>query len=112
MTSYIKTLGGSVLASRELTAERLNLERRVTYATVSLQLTEQRQTTLDIGPLPVASRLRNALVDGLRNAYESALDVVVWSLRVLPILLLWTAVLWWPARVLLRTFRARAASAQ
>lgn len=95
-----------------MNAERLNLERRVTYATVSLQVTEQRQATLNIGPLPIGTRLRNALVDGLRDAYESGLDVVVWSLRVLPILLLWTAVLWWPARVLLRTLRARAASAQ
>jgi RNA polymerase sigma factor (sigma-70 family) len=91
-----------------LDAQRVNLERRVTYATITLQVTEQRQATLDMGPLPVRVQLRNALVDGLRQAYESGIDVVLWVLQVAPVLLLWTALLWWPARILLRAIRARA----
>lgn len=88
-----------------LVAERTNLERRVTYATVTLQATEERQATLDIGPLPLSARLRNALVDGLRDAFESAVGAVLVGLRIVPLLLLWVAVLWWPARLILRATR-------
>jgi hypothetical protein len=90
-------------------AERVNLERRVTYATVSIHVTEQRQATLGIGPQPVSTRLRNAFVDGLRDAVESAIDTVLLLLRVAPVLLFWAAVLWWPGRVLYRRVRSRTA---
>lgn len=90
-----------------LDTQRLNLERRVTYATINLQISERRQATLDIGPLPVGTRLRNALVDGLRQAYESVVGAMLVALEVAPVLLLWAAVLWWPARALFRTVVVR-----
>lgn len=96
----------------QLDAQRMNLERRVTYATVTLQVTEQRQATLDIGPQSVRSRLRNAFVDGLQGAYESAVGVLLLALRAAPALVLWTAVLWWPARAVFRMVRAREAVAR
>lgn len=89
--------------------ERLNLERRVTYATVTVHVTEQRQATLNIGPQPVSIRLQNAFVDGVRDAFESGVDTLLWILRVAPVLLLWAVVLWWPGRMLYRTIRSRTA---
>ena len=77
---------------------RANFERRVTYATITLQVTQQRQATLDLGPQPLSARLRNAIVDGFQQAYESGVEVVLWLLRVGPVVLLWTLVLWIPVR--------------
>jgi hypothetical protein len=85
-------------------AERKNLEGRVTYATVLVQIGEQRKAALDLGPLPVSARFRNALVDGSTDAFESALAAALTALRIAPVLLLWGAVLLWPARVLWRRF--------
>jgi hypothetical protein len=93
----------------QLDAQRTDLERRVSYATVTLQVNEQRQASLDIGPLPLSTRLRNALVDGLRDALESTSDVVLWALRVAPTVLVWIVVLWWPVRALMRSRRLKKA---
>ena len=84
-----------------LDGERTNLERRVAYATVTLEVTESRQATLDTGPVPLSTRLRNAAVDGVRTAFESASAALLWTLRTGPLLLLWLAILWWPVRWLL-----------
>ena len=84
-----------------LDGERTNLERRVAYATVTLEVTESRQATLDTGPVPLSTRLRNAAVDGVRTAFESASAVFLLTLRTGPPLLLWLAILWWPVRWLL-----------
>jgi hypothetical protein len=87
-----------------LDAQRKTLEQRVSFATVTLTVTEERQAQLDAGGVPV--QLRNAFVDGLQVAYESALSVAIGLLRVSPFLLLWTIVLWWPARRAYRAWRA------
>jgi anti-sigma factor RsiW len=88
-------------------AQRLNLERQVEYSTVAVQVTERRQATLDLGPMPIRTQLRNAFVDGVKEAYETLIAALVWVLGVAPVLLLWTALLWWPARIVFRTVRAR-----
>jgi hypothetical protein len=91
-----------------LEAERTNLERRVTYATITLDVTTARQATLDTGPVPLSTRVRNAAVDGMRTAFESASAAVLWTLRTGPPLLLWLAILWWPVRRLARMVRTSA----
>lgn len=88
-----------------LDAERQNLERRVSYATLTVQVRRQRQATLDMGPQPISSRLRNAFIDGMRQAYASGVAVTLWVLHVAPLLVLWTAILWWPVRSVLRVAR-------
>jgi hypothetical protein len=88
-----------------LDAERTNLERRVTYATVTLDVTQARQATLDTGPVPLSTRTRNAAVDGVRAAFESASAAFLWTLRTGPPLLLWRAILWWPVRRLEQEIR-------
>jgi hypothetical protein len=87
----------------QLDAQRKNLADRVSYATVALAVTEERQATLGSGALPLRTQLRNALVDGLQFTFDSAAAVALALLRVAPAMLLWTAILWWPVR---RTYRA------
>jgi hypothetical protein len=90
----------------QLDAQRKTLEQRVSFATVTLTVTEERQAQLDPGGVPVHSQLRNAFVEGLQAAYESALSVAIGLLHVSPFLLLWTIVLWWPARRAYRAWRS------
>jgi len=87
-----------------LDAERVNLDRRVSYATVTLQISEQRKATLDIGPQPLSVRLQNAFIDGLSDALEMTTSALLRVLRVAPTLLVWTILLWWPVRTLRRAF--------
>jgi Domain of unknown function (DUF4349) len=85
--------------------QRKNLDSRVSHATVTLQVDEERKATLDMGPLTISGRLRNALVDGFVEAVESVLGMVLFIVRIAPFLLLWAMVLAWPARLLLRRMR-------
>ena len=90
-----------------MAARREELERRITYATLNLNVSVQRQASLSTGPVPVATQLRNAFVEGVRYAYESALLAVAVILAAAPVVLLWTVLLWFPVRALLRARRAR-----
>jgi hypothetical protein len=93
-----------------LDAERKNIGRRVTYATVTLEVIEERKAALDLGPLPVSTRFRNALVDGFRSAFQSGLEAALLVIRIGPALLLWVLVLALPARAFLRWRRRVATS--
>jgi len=88
-------------------AERTNLARRVEYATLTLDIEEARKASVDFGPLPVPSRLMNALVDGTTNALESALNATLLLVRFGPVTLLWLALAGWPAFVVARRYLAR-----
>jgi hypothetical protein len=91
-------------------AQRTNLARRVAYATVSLEVTEERQVELDLGPQPVTARFRDALMTGIGAAADSALGVSLFIIRVAPALLFWVAVLAWPVRIALRLGRRATSS--
>jgi hypothetical protein len=95
-----------------LDGQRKTLEQRVSYGTVTLTVTEERQAQLDSGPLSLRVQLRNAFVDGLQGAIESALSVVIAMLRVSPFLMLWTIVLWWPVRRAYRAWRLLGSTTQ
>jgi uncharacterized small protein (DUF1192 family) len=85
-----------------LDAQRVKLDDRVAYATVTLRVSEERRATLDSGPFPLSSRLRNALIDGLREASDSVIETALWTLRAGPVLLIWGAVIWFAARLVVR----------
>ena len=82
-------------------AERRSLDRRVTYATVSVTLTEDRKSEVNLGPVPVSRRLRNALVEGWTNAINSGVDVLLFIAGVGPTLVLWAMILV-PAAIFVR----------
>ncbi len=86
-------------------AQRKSLERRVTYATLSLEIVEETQATLNLGPRPVPGRFRDAFVTGLTEAADTVLGLALFVVRVAPALLFWIAVLAWPLRMLVRRSR-------
>ena len=90
-----------------LDAQRTSLDRRVTYATVTLEVTEEPKAAMDMGPLPVPARLRNAFVDGIRLAVENLLSVSLMLLNVAPSVAVWLALLFFPARFIIRRTWAR-----
>ena len=95
-----------------LDAQRKNLEQRVSYATITLTVSEERQAQLGAGILPIRAQLRNAFVEGVQVAYESVIAVAIALLRMSPFLLLWTIVLWWPVRRAYRAWRHVAPTTQ
>lgn len=72
-----------------LDAEKTNVGRRVSYATIDVTITEERKAGLDSGPLPITSRIRIAAADGLESALESIALTLLFLLRAGPTLLLW-----------------------
>ena len=77
----------------QMEAERKALDRRITYAVLSIQITEERKAAVDLGPVPVSTQLQNAVVDGWTNAVTGAVQVVVLIVRIAPVLVLWALVL-------------------
>jgi predicted anti-sigma-YlaC factor YlaD len=74
-----------------LDAEKTNVGRRVSYATIGLTVIEERKAGLDAGPLSLATRVRIAAADGLESALESIALALLFLLRAGPTLLLWGA---------------------
>ena len=77
----------------QMEAERRSLNRRVTYATVTLSLSEDRKSEVNLGPVPVSRRIRNAFVEGWNDAISSAVNLMVFIVQIAPTLLLWGIVL-------------------
>lgn len=76
-----------------LDAQRKNFESRVSFSAISLVVNEEHSSSLDLGPLPLTKRLRNAFVDGFRTASESAVGAVLLALQVAPVLMFWGLVI-------------------
>jgi predicted anti-sigma-YlaC factor YlaD len=74
-----------------LDAEKTNVGRRVSYATIGVTITEERKAGLDPGPLSLATRIRIAAADGLESALETVALTVLFLLRAGPSLVLWGA---------------------
>jgi hypothetical protein len=89
----------------QMAAEQADLANRVAQATITLHIEEERKATLGLGRLPVSARMRNALVDGVRTATASLVAVSVSLFQAGPVVVLWAALLWWPARALVRAGR-------
>lgn len=81
------------------------LEHRVDFATIDLKLAEEYKAQLSTPAPSVATQLRNAFVNGFRNAFESLLAVVLFFAGSGPTLLLWVLLLSFPAWLLWRRYR-------
>jgi hypothetical protein len=86
-------------------AELKNLQNRVSFATLQVELRDEYKAELEIPP-SVGRRLWNSLVEGFRTAADSVVGVVLFLLNVGPVLLLWALVLFWPVRYAWRRVRA------
>ena len=93
----------------QMTAQRTQLDRRIEYGTVTLEVVEERPAAVTLGTVPVPTRLRHAIADGVESAAMSMLDVMLFVLRAGPLLLLWATVLGVPAWLLVRRHAGRTA---
>jgi hypothetical protein len=82
----IRRLRGEI---ERMEAEREALDTRIDYAILSLDLYEDRKAAVDLGPVPLSSRFRDAFVVGwmalLTAVIESALAVTQWLPTILAI---------------------------
>jgi hypothetical protein len=89
----------------QMEAEQKTLEHRVEFATIELKLAEEYQAQLSTPAPSVAMQVRNAIINGFRNAFESLLALVLFFAESGPSLLLWLALLGVPAWRLWRRYR-------
>jgi hypothetical protein len=80
------------LEIERMDAERVNLGRRVSYATITLEIGEERKVGLEVGPLSLGTRLRVAAADGVEAALESVVGTVLFVLRAGPATIIWVSV--------------------
>lgn len=71
-----------------LDAEKTNVTRRVSYATINIAISEERKESLD-GPVPLTTKLKVAALDGIESALDSIAAVALFVLRAGPSLLFW-----------------------
>jgi len=72
-----------------LDAEKTNTTRRVAYATIAIQISEERKVGLETGPLPLSTRVRVAAADGAAAAIETVVGALLFLLGAGPTLLVW-----------------------
>jgi len=73
-------------------AEQKNLEHRVDFATVNLQLTEEYKAQLVAPTASVSTRMHNAIVAGLQNVSEMVLAIVLFLFEEGPTMLFLLAI--------------------
>jgi hypothetical protein len=95
----------------QMEAERKNLAKQVEFATLTTTLTEEYEGQLHAVPVSTFTRIRNAAVDGYGTVTESLVNVVLFLFSYGPVLLLWGAVLLFPARAVWRRLRKKMAAA-
>jgi hypothetical protein len=91
-------------------AERVKLGRRVSYATITLEISEERKAGLEAGPLSLGTRLRVAGADGVEAALESVVAAVLFVLRAGPATIIWVglgASIWIAGRQRLQRARGK-----
>ena len=94
----------------QMEAERKNMSTQVSYATVNATITEDYKAELQVVPPSSFNRLSNAAVEGYRGMVDGVVGLALFLLSIGPSMLLWGAVLFFPARLLWRRARRRFAS--
>jgi hypothetical protein len=82
----------------QMQAEKKELSKRVAFATLNTTVKEEYQAKLQTTPPSTGSRFRNAAVDGYNTVVEGLIGVALFLLSAGPSLLLWAAILFFPAR--------------
>jgi hypothetical protein len=82
----------------QMQAEKKELSKRVAFATLNTTVKEEYFAKLQGTPPSTRSRFRNAAVDGYNTVVEGVIDVGLFLLSAGPSLLLWVAILFFPAR--------------
>jgi hypothetical protein len=90
-------------------AEKKALTKRVDFGTLTLSLTEEHQTQMRMVPPSIGTQFHNAAVEGYRSVVEGVINVLLFFMSWGPSLLVWAAILFFPARYVWRRRRAKAA---
>jgi anti-sigma factor RsiW len=91
----------------QMEGERKALKNQVDYATLNITVNEDYKAELKIVPPSTSTQIRNAAVDGYRSLVDGLLGVFLWLLSVLPAVLLWCGLLFFPARYAWKKIRPR-----
>jgi hypothetical protein len=82
----------------QMQAEKKELTRRVAFSTVSATIKEEYHAKLQTAPPSTGTRFHNAAVDGYNSVVEGVIGVGLFLLSAGPSLLIWAAILFFPAR--------------
>ena len=85
--------------------ERRLLSKQVEYATLTATVTEEYKAPARAIPDSLGTRFRNASVDGYQSVVNFLIGVALFLVSDGPMLLLWLAILFFPARFAWRKFR-------
>ena len=86
-------------------AERKTLSNQVDFATINATVNEDYQAQLQVVPTSTFGRIHNAAVDGYRSMVEGVVSTILFLFSFGPSLLLWCAILFFPARAVWRKAR-------
>jgi hypothetical protein len=89
----------------QMEAEQKNLEHRVDFATIDLQLSEEYKAKLDSRAPAISTRIHNAAVNGYRNVADTLLSIVLFFAEYVPVLCFWLLLLFIPAWLVWRRWR-------
>jgi len=79
-------------------AEQKQLQTRITYASIQVNLHEEYAASLDSNPASFGRRIRNAFVDGTSTALDGLASFALAILYAGPTIILVFVILFWPAR--------------
>jgi anti-sigma factor RsiW len=82
----------------EMEADQRGLQSRVDFATITLSIAEEYKASLQGSPTSTSTRLHNSFVEGYRAVVENVIGLLAWLLEAGPTLILWAAILFFPAR--------------
>ena len=82
----------------EMEADQRALQTRIDFATITLSVTEEYKASLNAASSSIGTRLHNAFVAGYHGVEDNVIGVLAWLLESGPTLLLWAALLFFPAR--------------
>jgi type IV pilus assembly protein PilA len=93
----------------QMEAEQQTLEHRVNFAAIDLKVAEEYKAQLSSPAPSVGMQLRNATVNGFRNASETLLGILLFFAESGPTLLLWVLILLLPARLIWKRYKRQLA---
>jgi hypothetical protein len=91
----------------QMEAQLKTMKNQVSFASLDLTITEQYKAELKVVPPSLGDQLRNAGIDGIRSIRDAVISVLFWLLSTGPILLFWTLILFYPARIVWKKLRPR-----
>jgi hypothetical protein len=86
----------------QMEAERKNLSKQVSYATLSATITEDYKAELEVVPPSTPTRLANAAIDGYRSMVDGIVSLALFLLSTAPTLILWGGIIFLLCRLIWR----------